>query len=678
MYKNNGKEHFFQKKPDRGRIRQEDPMKRHTIRILLVEIINHNFGDGAIADCTEYLIRKAMRSLKRTDYTILHYNLASGEKYPVRFADCIIFDGGGILKYDYENFHTRITSVLKIAEKYEIPVMFNAVGLGRIKEDDPDWQALRDAMNFSCIKMITCRDDCDKLNSKYLQGELKGIPVFDTAIWAPKVYGLKPARRKGKPIGLGIARDMLFVDNGIPEIDRDFLLSFWCGLAKELEDRGYEWVIYTNGLYDDEAFADDVLAAIGHGRKADRPLSGRELAETVRECSGIIACRMHSNILAWALKVPSVGFVWNEKVEQWGARIHHPERFLDPGSMTPKAAADALVRAMKGTTRGPSYFDRARVEKHLRSFIEEYAAVRTKYHTLKTFRKDVRKKYGSDITFDDSELPEGFGTRMAAAALGGTMRQYKSINSVDILDETVSGGFSMVETDIRLTADGRLVLVKNWDDMRARMLGLSDEVPRYDDFMSAKYLSHWKTSSFEDLLRYMENHAGFFDPEKGPSVILDPGKTVSAAVQRAEMKSIEIEAVLDELQRLIAGSKVSEKSFMIFLCSNEELDALRKRGLGIEPIMRVPVGYEGESEEDRAARLDAFFDACEAGNVSKAAVTIDQLSEPLAERCRERGLKLYVQPLMNRDKMINAILLGADRVLSSMSSPEEMNSWFGF
>ena len=44
-------------------------------RIILIQIINRNLGDGVIADCAEFLIKKAIPWKYRNDYIIYPYNI---------------------------------------------------------------------------------------------------------------------------------------------------------------------------------------------------------------------------------------------------------------------------------------------------------------------------------------------------------------------------------------------------------------------------------------------------------------------------------------------------------------------------------------------------------------------------------------------------------------------------
>ena len=101
------------------------------INILLVEIVNRNFGDTVIADNTAYLLQRALPMTSRSRFAIQHYNIFTEDYEMVSRADLIIFDGGGIIKYKWEKFYYYTSRILECAQEHKIPVYFCGVG-GRL------------------------------------------------------------------------------------------------------------------------------------------------------------------------------------------------------------------------------------------------------------------------------------------------------------------------------------------------------------------------------------------------------------------------------------------------------------------------------------------------------------------------------------------------------------------
>ena len=80
---------------------------------------------------------------------------------------------------------------------------------------------------------------------------------------------------------------------------------------------------------------------------AIQPLSPRQLVETIAGFAGVISGRLHANIIAYALNVPSIGLVWNDKLQIFGTKIGHPERFVCPDRFRPEFLANRLIHAIE-------------------------------------------------------------------------------------------------------------------------------------------------------------------------------------------------------------------------------------------------------------------------------------------------------------------------------------------
>ena len=61
---------------------------------------------------------------------------------------------------------------------------------------------------------------------------------------------------------------------------------------------------------------------------------------------GIIATRLHSNIIAYSLQVPAIGLVWNNKLKMFGQNIGYPERFIEVENFDEKNIVDKMEKAI--------------------------------------------------------------------------------------------------------------------------------------------------------------------------------------------------------------------------------------------------------------------------------------------------------------------------------------------
>ncbi|WP_296567278.1 hypothetical protein [Ruminococcus sp.] len=85
-------------------------MKKKGLKILLVCIVNRNYGDTIIADCTDYLIRRALG--RDSGSSILRYKIDCGDLWQIQFADAVVFAGGGLVKFRQEKFYPHVCDII--------------------------------------------------------------------------------------------------------------------------------------------------------------------------------------------------------------------------------------------------------------------------------------------------------------------------------------------------------------------------------------------------------------------------------------------------------------------------------------------------------------------------------------------------------------------------------------
>lgn len=335
-------------------------------KIVLVGLINDtNIGDIVIYDNTKYLVEKALKELGTEDVVIESIDMTGNLEKPkesdsvndekqskirmlvnkiinpklkskIRYiknkyksnkntnsddekitqyyeknlkdASLVIFVGGGIIKYLYQDFYKYISLIIDVCDKYGVDIIFNSVGIEGYSKKDYRCQRLKKALNKDCVKMITTRDDIDLLKNYYIENKNIIVKkVADPAVWTYKTYNENISSTKSNNIGLGIIRSGIFKDNGI-NIGEEKQLELWANIIKELEEKGYNWQLFTNGLQSDYKFAKKILEYINVDDKnklVDMPKDGGELVNIISKYKGVIAARMHANIISYSLDVPA-------------------------------------------------------------------------------------------------------------------------------------------------------------------------------------------------------------------------------------------------------------------------------------------------------------------------------------------------------------------------------------
>lgn len=367
-------------------------------KVLLCGLMQcRNLGDVVISDCVKYLIKKCAKKegLKNIKISTLDIRRQKDKKSlnRVRNSDLVVFPGGGFIKYKAEKFPLEMGRVTSRAEHYGIPVMYNAMGFEGYEQDHEGCVTLKTMLENKSSRYITCRDFSDELNETYLKdSSVLSKRVADPAVWVSETYKIKKAENSDI-VGLGVARGGLFEDHGVP-IGKDDLLKIWANIVKALEAKGVKYKLFTNGLRQDEEFLTDLIAFMGKEDKREEIAlpsaeNAKQLVEYIAGFSSLIACRMHANIIAFSLGIPSVAFVWNQKLRFFGESIGCSERYLEYTQLKDtELIVSTLEKAQReGYDEGVLKREKESAYKSVRDFFAPFAN-----ELLNNRRRDLSKK----------------------------------------------------------------------------------------------------------------------------------------------------------------------------------------------------------------------------------------------------------------------------------------------
>lgn len=622
--------------------------KKRPLKILLVQVANMNLGDQVLADNDEYLLKKALFPRR---FDILRYSISSGDVGQVRYADAVVF-AGGILKVTNEHFWEWIPAIIREADRWQVPVFLSAIGCERFYPDDPRSVELKEALNLPVVKGISCRDDIETLRRDYIiDPGIRLTSVTDPAVWCRQTYrtALEEAgsdrRQDSGPVGLGVVREQLFADYGNPQMDGEGQLAFWEGVIRILEDKGLPWVLFTNGDSLDEKMAETLLARIGHGEKLPAPADGAALVAMISGFRGVIAGRMHSNIVAYALGIPSVGFVWNRKLRFWSEKIGYPERFLEIDEMDPGTAVSVLTDAMKQPC-GPGRKLKWPVKKALLSFSWRYVRKRN----VEKEKLDYRK-------------------HLVAAALGGISMRYRNTNAPEAFKYSLAQGYAAFQTDLRLTSDGVLVCVNRWHKDTYKILGLplTDPEKDYqppvpaDVFLGAKYYNRFSTCTFDSL-------AAMFGEQKKR----DAGRTLRLIIGVGRPSETDLPIMLKMIGQAMSDNGIDRSDVILRIERRKDLQTVKEAGSDI-PLMYyiIPSGEEIE-QGTVAEKCRKTVKWCKKEGIRYVCMNPDHYNAETAEIIKKEGLKVCLFSLVKTERIIDALKLGADMVASHYYTVEHL------
>lgn len=604
-----------------------------SIRILIVELVNRNLGDAVIAETTRYLIKSILPKKQQEKFIIYNYNIYSQDFELLKESDLIIFAGGGLIKYEVERFAEYVPEILNIAQVHDIPVLFNCVGVEGFDEEDERCQNLKQALNFPCVKRMTVRDDIDCLREHYIEREdIKLVKTIDCAVVSNMVFGVE--KRESNTIGLGIVRSEIFADYGNTQIDKEYQLQFWKQLIEKIEAKGYEWQLFVNGLASDYNFALEVLVYCGRDNKekylAKQAVTSKELVNIIAGYKAVVAGRMHSNIIAYSLGIPSIGLVWNEKLNYWGERTGYKERMVSVEQLEASYVMDRLNESIKkGVRRGiKQYVYKRRAMVELRGFIDEYASTRSR-NKIEAHKEFPWKKY------------------MVATALGGEYSRYSGMNCINVMKKNKRKGFLWHEVDVRLTLDRQLVCVNGWSEKTFEKLMVadrfnSDNKPTKEQFLQMKYYGEYATCDFSSMIAEFSRY-------KKCKLIIDIGKP-----SQQELECL-VSGIGDALQQY---EQISNR-VVLRLQSRKDIVYVKS----VLPDLKLAY-YLPSKEVRERKRIDVEQELafCKKRKIKMLTIPKEALEKELVKQIHNYGMKVCVFSLNKYTEVKEAIFMGVDLI----------------
>lgn len=266
--------------------------------------------------------------------------------HKMRGCDFIVVDGAGLLEYSYNEYHEPLLTITKYAKKNNLDIVYNAIGrAGTFDERDYRSKALKKAIGSDVVKYVSARDNRDEV--QICAGKNKEVKLLaDAAFWMKETYQPENIENKSK-IGIGLIRGNSLKGYGV-NFGADEWVNLFSGIANTLEERGYEYEFFTNGLPGDVVLGQKVCEKMGLPltKLVERPLTDIVLYDTINQYRGIITCRMHSSIAAFTLLTPSVILSWNDKVEKLMNIVGYEDRAVKLSDFDPKYIVDLFEKSL--------------------------------------------------------------------------------------------------------------------------------------------------------------------------------------------------------------------------------------------------------------------------------------------------------------------------------------------
>jgi polysaccharide pyruvyl transferase WcaK-like protein len=338
------------------------------LKIVIINVkYSPNLGDGAIAECLEMQLARALPGARvesvdiggRDDFgsggSIAGQRLALMQrvnslpgflqrpirsnlvpiavrmKYTktwqerLRAADALII-GGGQLLMDVDNyFPHRIATAVRLAPR-NVPIFIHAVGVSA-QWSERGLALFRRALRHGDFRGAAVRDQQSQQSWLKNFGGAEPQLTRDPALLAQARYGdhaKRPADGVRATIALGVSdpADLhQHAEQAGEVVSGGF--AFYLALIARLRELGFAVDLFTNGA--DHHYLEQLAARLDTLPDAARqrlrvlPRATRpaELAAQIAGADALIAHRLHANILAYAYGVPHVGLAWDTKLRSF-------------------------------------------------------------------------------------------------------------------------------------------------------------------------------------------------------------------------------------------------------------------------------------------------------------------------------------------------------------------------
>lgn len=356
-----------------------------------------NLGDGVISDCTEYLIKKAspgssinhidiagrtqyrpsakqdIKLSKKIFFFIPHFlqpvmTLVAWHLFMKKRLDdawsknapgdnfLLLFGGGQLISDLALNFPLKFNHLINKTKSINAKLATNAIGVSS------KMSALGKFLytsSFNSTKWIhlSVRDQESQQALKTLVNDSKDVALtVDPALWTSECYNLENDRPEEHPeiIGLGIAHPLelsAHIEKS-KKIPPEETLKFWTDLTIKLVDAGKKPVLFSNGSVEDVSFCEEVYAQLaqqGYSSKIElsaAPLQPVDLVKNINRFHAVISHRLHANIIANSLLIPTVQLGWDAKVKSF-AKIMGRESSCFEKLPTASIAFEAIEDVLK-------------------------------------------------------------------------------------------------------------------------------------------------------------------------------------------------------------------------------------------------------------------------------------------------------------------------------------------
>lgn len=257
----------------------------------------------------------------------------------------------GMLKFTTQNFSYLYDLLLKEAGKLQLPVMISAASIA--EKNDEDWRCeqLKEVVKSPSLKIITTRDGrqgLDRLKKEYpVRSDVFCDYAGDPALWIPDAYNVRKAAGK-HCIGINLIRSDIYLSYG-GHTSEDELMEFYENLISNLLQKNEPFKLFCNGITSDYEVGKKLLQrlSLSDDYLCPKPENSKQFFSEISQFDIVFGARLHACLTSYALDIPVVGLLWDDKLRFFSDNAGIKNYFLEENQLIGEKAAELLINSRK-------------------------------------------------------------------------------------------------------------------------------------------------------------------------------------------------------------------------------------------------------------------------------------------------------------------------------------------
>lgn len=298
------------------------------------------------------IIPKPLRRYAVLGYCTLRYLTSWRKAWQkiLKEADIITIGGGQLFLDEELNFPIKLYLLSRQLKKMRSRKNISFVGVSPTSSIIGR-SLLKKAIKNINADSISVRDMESSKNMRKTLGITTKISVTpDPALYFEKTRQSKQNPTKPNKISICISSPKsLDAEEKLGKEFHQGSTEFYSDLIDKLYKKEFAVSIFSNGAPEDEQLKNKI-----HNRNLEKihhcypkPLTPSDLKNHISEADIVIAHRLHANIIAYSLGIPSIGLNWDSKVKSFFTAVQRLDYYLEDLAPNAESIIDLVESALK-------------------------------------------------------------------------------------------------------------------------------------------------------------------------------------------------------------------------------------------------------------------------------------------------------------------------------------------